>query len=397
MTFLRRVRRRQDEMFGTMRGRLEKVEPIVALIWIEAGSVALAFAADCYLLWPSRFAAMVDPLPEIAFVGLSLAAVSFTFALPHRPNRRFAFVACAILSIALLGHGPPFGIMPIVLSAVLAARLTFAFGFAGAMVAWGTACLTILVRVVAQANQLSLLSATPLLAYAVLSYAILLGLVFGIIAVMAAYAARSATAAATGERTRIALDLHDSIGHSLTTLAVQLEAARRYRIIDAGRADRYFELATTTTHELLSDVREIVGILYDHGAQKTEGLEIMIDRLLNGFRHTHDVNLVQTVELKVRPSGRTCIAIYRVLQECLTNITRHAAAKNVRVSVFTDERRAILHIEDDGNGFTREITDGHGFSFMRERIKALAGNITIESNPGAGTVVEAEIPLEGPA
>ena len=374
--------------------RRTSADPIAALTWVEVTAVALAFAADFYLLWPSRFAASVNPIPDILFLTSSLAAAACVFSIPHRPNRRFILIGFSVALIGGLGWLPPFGIIPLVLSAVLAARLTLGFGFGGAAIAWGTGCLTILLRVIAQTRTLSIPSAIPLITYYVLVYAILLGLAFGVIAIMALYAARSASSAASAERARIALEIHDSIGHGLTTLAVQIEAARRYQGRDSEKAAGYLERAAVTTNELLSETRETVAVLHGDFLDTPASFEVAIGGLIRTFATTHEITVLEKVEVSREPPREVSVALYRVLQEALTNIARHAGAKEVRVSVAADDRAATLRVEDDGRGFRRELARGQGLGFMRERIASVGGVIEVDCREGRGTVVEAWVPLD---
>lgn len=373
--------------------RHTSTNPIVVLIRIEIVAVALAFAADCYLLWPSRFAASVNPLPDFLFLMFALAAVTCVLAIPHRPNRRFILVGLSVVLIGALGWLPPFGILPLVLSAVLAARLTFGFGLGGAAIAWGTGCLTILLRTISQTRTLSIPSAIPLISYYVLIYGILLGLAFGIIAIMALYAAQSASNAASAERARIALEIHDSIGHGLTTLGVQLEAARRYQQLDSEKAASYLKRAAITANELLSETRQTVAMLHGSFTQPSESFADMIARLLKAFAATHEIAIFENIAILREPPREVAVTFYRVLQEALTNIARHAGAKEVRVSVATGGVSVTLRVEDNGLGFARDLAEGNGLGFMRERIQSIGGVIDIESSEGLGTVVEATVPF----
>ncbi|HVA26888.1 MAG TPA: ATP-binding protein [Candidatus Baltobacteraceae bacterium] len=377
-----------------MQSKIPQGHPFQTLMWIEAVAAAMSLVSDVYLMWSSRFAAMVNPLPDICFAVLSLIAVAAVFAIPHRPNRRFVLVALAVATVAALGGLAPYGITPIVLSAILAARLTFALGTPGAAIAWATGCAAIFLRVLSQTRSFAIPSSLPIIGYTVATYAILLGLLFGMIAVIAAYAAQSAASAAAEERARIALDLHDAIGHTLTTLGVHLENARRYRASDSAKADGYVERAADMAREVLGDVRETVAVLHDDRRPAEASLASMADRVIRDFASTHDLAVEHTIELDSEPSARVSIALFRVLQEALTNIGRHARARRVRVSLSTDAARVTMTIEDDGCGFDGQSSEGHGLAFMRLRMESVGGTLVVTSREGGGTLVEARAPLE---
>jgi signal transduction histidine kinase len=227
-----------------------------------------------------------------------------------------------------------------------------------------------------------------------LVYGLLLGLAFGIIAIMALFAAQSASSAASAERARIALEIHDSIGHGLTTLGVQLEAARRYQNTDSERAANYLQRAAITANELLSETRQTVAVLHGHFTQPSESFANMIGRLLKAFAATHEIAVIEQIQISREPPREVGVTLYRVLQEALTNIARHADAKEVRVSVATSAASATLRVEDKGRGFARDLAAGNGLGFMRERVQSIGGVIDIESGEGLGTVVETTVPFE---
>src|SRR5262249_27642794 len=91
------------------------------------------------------------------------------------------------------------------------------------------------------------------------------------------------------------------------------------------------------------------------------------------------------------------VAIYRVVQEALTNVARHAGARRVSVQLGLEPRWVRLRVEDDGKGPAGEITPHLGLLGMRERVTALGGTLTVEHAPGAGLRLEAMIPLEAAA
>lgn len=370
-------------------------DPIPALTAIESAGVALAVVADGYLLWQSRFAAMIDPWPSVIFVALFACATIAVFCIPHESNRRFLLIAVAAALLVALASSRPFGIAPIVLAAVLAARLSFAFGVAGTVIAWLAACATIACRIWAQSRLIAMPVSFPVMLYGVFVFALVIGLAFGLIAVYARYASKSAAFAASDERRRIALDLHDSFGHRLTTLNVQLENARRYRAIDPDKADDYLERAAFSARQLLSDVRESVGVLHD-GPEGSGSFSTTIERLVADFAATHQIRVDRSIDVGQEPPAEAGTAVCRVLQEALTNVARHAGATALAVRIACDAHDLVFCVQDDGCGFEDRAGNGHGLLSMRRRIEALGGSLTVRSSQGKGTSIEGCVPLARP-
>lgn len=376
-----------------------QAEPLRALIWIETAAFSIAFCSDVILgaavrlpgtpLWP----------PWIGLYAILLAGSALAiFSIPHAPNRRYAAIVLGGLGVAASGMIPSPGLTPFVLLIILAARLTFAFGFRGAAIAWSIACVAIVANAVANifhtghtgAPRLS----APTFAFLIYEFSLKNAQICAVIGIMWLYARKAADSAASAERMRIALDLHDSLGHGLTTLSVQLQNAQRLRAADAHKADGYVDRAAATTAELLGDVRETVAILHDDAQTQTQPLLLLLERLRADFSSTHDVRISWNVGLPSEPSGRIAMAIYHVLQEALTNVARHANASHINVEVIGCENRVELKIWDDGRGFSGEPASGHGLMSMRMRVESLGGDFEVSSQAGAGTHVRARIPLE---
>jgi signal transduction histidine kinase len=381
-------------------GARVRENPVRALVWIEAVATALAATADACLIAfdPSSAALNRHVYPLTALV--TAACIAAVFAVPHAPSRRYLAIALACLLLVAVGWLPPPGLLMFVLAAILAARLTFAFGFRGAAIAWLVACVALSTRVYAEIDGAGASAAAgphgfAAYALAIVPFAILLALIFGMIGLMKVYAASSADAAATNERTRIALDLHDFLGHGLTTLRVQLQNAERYRSSDPGKADDYVARAVASSGELLADVRETVGLLHDDVERTTLSFSAMFDRLCVDFASTHATIVERRSDVAPEPSGRVAIALYRTIQEALTNVARHASAAHVWVTVRGDERRVEAAVEDDGCGIAGDAQPrGHGLISMRERITGAGGTFSIAARAGGGTVVRAIVPVE---
>jgi signal transduction histidine kinase len=190
----------------------------------------------------------------------------------------------------------------------------------------------------------------------------------------AAYAGQAADLAAASERNRLARDIHDSLGHHLTAIAVQLDKAAAYRDLDPAAADLAVADARRSASAALADVRRSVGAL--RAGDEAFSLAAAVAALADGVR---DGDLAVTVDVTGEEAGydrAALTALYRAAQEGLTNARRHAAAGRVAVTVALGEREARLVVADDGRGFPGDATSespagGYGLRGMRERLEPL--------------------------
>jgi two-component system sensor histidine kinase DesK len=187
------------------------------------------------------------------------------------------------------------------------------------------------------------------------------------------------------ERERIARDLHDLLGHTLTVIAVKLDLARRLLSCDAERARTEIVEAEQTARSALAEVREAVS------GYRAEGLDAEISRARRSLLSA-DVQLrtaLAPVQLSASQANVLCLA----LREAVTNIVRHAHATVCQVALF--ERDGTIHfaIEDDGRG--GPIHEGNGLRGMRERVEARKGAVTLRALANGGAAVELRLPQEG--
>lgn len=194
--------------------------------------------------------------------------------------------------------------------------------------------------------------------------------------------ARLAVANRELERLRIAQELHDALGHRLTALTLNLEAALRR--ID-GPARQNVETAQSLARELLADVREIVAATPSDG-EWTTGLE----RLIDSIPRPH-VHLQIASELRIDDPSRRHILL-RAVQEIVTNAARHADAENLWIVIERDGDALRVRAHDDGRGTDGDAA-GFGLRGMRERVESAGGTLAITSAPGRGFDVIATIPV----
>lgn len=200
------------------------------------------------------------------------------------------------------------------------------------------------------------------------------------------------------ERGRVARELHDGISQILVGVRYALDAARRK--LDRGDATAAEPLARgiETLGEAISEVRRISRDLRP-GVLDDLGLGPALKTLVEEFgERTGIATEFNTVVFRNRLDDEAKIALYRIAQEALTNIERHASASRVKVSVRGHENGATLRIEDNGRGIAGTTpagpAPGLGLRNMQERVDQLDGTLTIEPGPRRrGTTVEVNVPL----
>ena len=204
-------------------------------------------------------------------------------------------------------------------------------------------------------------------------------------------ALRRAVDAQELERARLARELHDETGQALTSILLGLK-----HLDDVVETDEARE-ATASIRELvaatLQDVRRLAVELRP-SALDDFGLVPAVERLASNLSEQSDL----VVDLEARLGDRRLppeaeTALYRIVQEGLTNVVKHAAAHRVSITLVRKEAAAVVVIEDDGQGFDPEAVRAGalGFTGMRERVELVGGRLTVETSPGAGTTVVAEV------
>ena len=203
------------------------------------------------------------------------------------------------------------------------------------------------------------------------------------------------------ERARIARDLHDGVGQQLTALRLGLRNVEEAEDLPVARerAHALRELAANA-HD---DVRRLAQGL-GPGVLQDLGLVAALERLCEDFTSAHEVDAVLHADpaLAARLDPEACAAFYRIVQEALANVARHAAARRVEVSLAELGRSALLTIRDDGCGLHAGAAGepaggarGFGLGSIRERALMLGGRFTLRSRPGRGTAIEVRIPVGG--
>ena len=229
---------------------------------------------------------------------------------------------------------------------------------------------------------------------------------------------------AVEERLRIARELHDVFGHTMATISVQ--AGVGLHVIDQrpGQAREALAASKKICDDGLTDVKTILGILRaDTAAGEPEQPRTPrggLDRLpeLLDTAEAAGLRVELTVDGDPRPlPAPVDLAAYRIVQEALTNVLRHAGARTVRLALQHERSRLLIRIRDDGPTTGADAVDadtadadtvdadtdpaaagraGHGIDGMRERARALSGRLTAAPHPEGGFEVSAELPVPNP-
>ena len=210
--------------------------------------------------------------------------------------------------------------------------------------------------------------------------------------------------AAAEERNRMAREVHDTVAKGLVSVLLQLRSAEG--ALDAGRADELRgaidEAATAARFALDETRRSVLGLAPSPVAGSS--LEEALERELAWANRTGsaDVRLVVAGE-PVPLRAEVAHSLFRIAQEALTNALHHAEAGSVRIGIVYAERGVTLLVQDDGEGFDLAEVEragalhGMGLRGMAERARLLGGTVDVESTPGWGTRVRAELPHPGGA
>jgi PAS domain S-box-containing protein len=201
------------------------------------------------------------------------------------------------------------------------------------------------------------------------------------------------------EKSRIARELHDELGQLLTMLQMDLAWCREKlppgNEAFAAKVDRMATLLKGTiaaTRRIAADLRPLM--LDDLG------LVPSIEWLVENFRQRSGIACELSVDRReLALSKAQSSAVFRIVQESLTNVAKHAQAAHADIAIERDDGALVVRIEDDGVGFSPQAPrkqNSFGLLGLRERVSLLGGEVTIESAPGAGTIIEVRLPNEAP-
>ncbi|MEV1331406.1 sensor histidine kinase [Micromonospora costi] len=336
----------------------------------------------------------IDSMADRAALLAVLAGTAALYARRRHPVPVTVVALAAVVAYGALLHRPG----PIMLVFVVALYTAVDEGHLAAAIGLGAASVLAFAiadtddRPVANGNGATLLHAGWLVA-------VIVGVTRNRRAYLAETEARALAAAqraeeearrrATEERLRIARDLHDALGHHLSLINVQASAALHRP--DPARTTQALTAIKQTSRQTLHELRTTLGILrQDADTADAPGLHHLDDLVTTAGRS----GLTIRTELAETPPLPTEVdrAAYRIVQEALTNVTRHAGATAAVVRVRPDHDGVLVEIEDDGTATPG--APGTGILGMSERARALGGSLTTGPGPHGGFQVRAHLPLQ---
>ena len=195
------------------------------------------------------------------------------------------------------------------------------------------------------------------------------------------------------ERRRLRRDLHDGLGPQLASQTLGLEAVEQLMAVHPDRARHLLASLKTQAQEAIADIRRLI---YELRPPTLDDLGL-VGALQQSATRYESETLHFTFEIpEPLPELTAAVetAVYRITQEAMTNIVRHAQASQATIRLVCHGHHLVLTISDNGNGMPQVHQSGVGLQSMRERAAELNGRCVIESPPGGGTKVEAHLPLE---
>jgi signal transduction histidine kinase/ligand-binding sensor domain-containing protein len=196
------------------------------------------------------------------------------------------------------------------------------------------------------------------------------------------------------ERSRIAGELHDGVLQQLTVLSLLLGTAKRLGLSEPDLKQQITEVQKKLI-EFGTDIRQLSHGLHPPVLQES-GLPGALTAYCEEFNKAHDILVSCDVDASIRElSVAAALCLYRIAQEALGNVAKHSRAREVEVRLTRINGRVCLYVKDDGAGFVPDRageSGGLGLINMRERVRPLSGTLELESEPGRGTTVRAEVP-----
>jgi signal transduction histidine kinase len=205
---------------------------------------------------------------------------------------------------------------------------------------------------------------------------------------------------ASEERLRMARELHDSLGHYLSVISVQSAVALNLNQHLPEQARASLEAVKQASREALGELRSVLGILRQDGERAPRspapGLVRLEDLVSQASAPGLEIRAETEGRVRPLPFG-VDVAAYRIVQEALTNVARHAGPAAATVLVRYGEEEVTVQVDDDGRGpaARHQPASGKGIAGMRERVAALGGELYAGPRPGGGFRVQARLPLDG--
>jgi signal transduction histidine kinase len=211
---------------------------------------------------------------------------------------------------------------------------------------------------------------------------------------------RDREAALRAERARIARELHDVVTHSVSVMVLQTGAARQIMPQDERRSEALLESVETSGRSALEELRRLLGLLSDDDGDAPLAPQPGVSDIPSLIETVHRAGVAVDLRVEGQPrpiSGGVSVAAYRIVQEALTNVLRHAERSPTQVLLRWTDRVLELEIVDQGprhNGLAPDASPtGRGLAGMRERAAMYGGTLEAHPGPDRGYVVRARIPL----
>ncbi|MGF1480427.1 MAG: sensor histidine kinase [Cyanophyceae cyanobacterium] len=196
--------------------------------------------------------------------------------------------------------------------------------------------------------------------------------------------------AAQLERVRIARDIHDSFGHTLTNLQVQLALAQEFRQHKPDRAFRAIDLAKFLADQCVEDMSLTLQAMHQNDFNLTQALQSLLEQL----KHNQGLKVYAEINLPPLPF-QVSHHLYCIIKEGLTNLQKHSNASQLYLGCQATSDGVTARLEDNGQGFDpAQSYSGFGLQSMKERVQLLNGDLRICSAPGAGTQIQVVLPLK---
>jgi signal transduction histidine kinase len=207
-------------------------------------------------------------------------------------------------------------------------------------------------------------------------------------------------AAVHAERARIARELHDVVTHSVSVMVLQTGAARQIMPKDEGRSRALLESVEASGRQALDELRRMLGVLAEQGDDAPLSPQPDVTQISSLIGQMRQAGMAVELSVKGEPraiTGGVSVAAYRIVQEALTNVLKHANSAPSQVLVRWTDDALELEIVDRGprhNGAARDAPAGRGLAGMRERTAMYGGTLDAHPGPDCGYIVRARIPLE---
>jgi len=205
-----------------------------------------------------------------------------------------------------------------------------------------------------------------------------------------------ARAAVAGERARIARELHDVVGHSVSVMTVQAAGVRRLLKPEQEREREALMIVEQTGREALAEMRRLVGVLRRPEESPALAPQPSLEHLDRLVEQAREAGLPTELRVEGKPvqlSAGLDLTAYRLVQEGLTNALKHARASRADVLVRYENEHVELTVSDDGSGDGGGESGGHGLMGMRERVSVYGGELEAGRRPEGGYRLRARLPL----